>query len=74
MARLAKLTWCSDRYVFALLILVGMTVNALLEAVLLGAYALVHRFIPLVQEKLHVIPTHHLGRFDTRVALAAVDL
>jgi hypothetical protein len=74
MARLAELSGFCYRNVLALLILVGMTVNALLEAVLFGTDAVVHRFITLVHEKLHVILTHDLSRFDALVALATVDL
>jgi hypothetical protein len=41
-----------------------MAVDAFFQAELFGAYTLVHGFITLVQEVLHVISAHIRGGFD----------
>ena len=40
-----------------------MTVDAFFEAVLLGAYTFVHRFITLMKQVLHVIFSYIINRF-----------
>lgn len=72
--RLAELTFGRNRDIFPRLILVGMATYALIQAELLGANTLVHGFITLMQQKLHVILSHHSRIRHTLVAIAAIDL
>lgn len=60
-------------YVFAIVILYGMTGYALLETVLLGAYATMHGFIAVVLDVIHVIVAHVQSRSYTCISLALAD-
>ena len=65
MAGLAELPRCIDRDELALLIFISVTGNAINQAVVLGAYALMHGFIALMHQELHMASAHHVGVFHT---------
>ncbi|OFZ66345.1 MAG: hypothetical protein A2V79_10145 [Betaproteobacteria bacterium RBG_16_56_24] len=52
----------------------GMTLDTVFQTVLFIAYSLMHRFIALVQEQVHVIYAHPLRIFYTLTALADIEL
>ena len=53
-----------------------MTLNTFSKAMLLSAYALMHCFIPLMHEEIHMRFAHFLGVLDTlnATALAYIQL
>jgi len=57
-----------------LIILDGVTGDALLEAVLLCAYAAMHGFYTLVLDELHVVVAHVISWSDTGITVALADL
>ncbi|MDP1717159.1 MAG: hypothetical protein Q8L40_03700 [Burkholderiales bacterium] len=51
----------------------GMALDAAIEAVVPGAYALVHCFIALMTEQFHVVFAHELGVFHAFFTLPGFD-
>lgn len=51
-----------------------MTIDTVLKTMLGRTDALVHGFVALMQDELHVIAQHDLFRFDTFVALIGINL
>ena len=68
-ARLAKLAVGVHRNELPLIIFVSVTINAVDQAMLLGADALVHGLVALMHQELHVVPAHHFGIFHALLQL-----
>jgi hypothetical protein len=51
----------------------GMALDAAIETVFSGAYALVHCFVALMHEQFHVVPAHEVGALDAFFALSSFD-
>ena len=64
MAAGAKTLFAQD----AIGLLIGVTVDALFEAVFACAYASMHGFIALVHDELHVALTHDIRVFNALLA------
>ena len=58
---------------FGLPLRLNMAIDAVDKAMLLGAHALMHGFIALVQNKVHVATAHDLGRLHALLALSLRD-
>jgi len=61
---LAELTLAIDRNELALFVFINVTIDAVHQTVLPGADSLMHGFVALMQQELHVIPPHHIRRFN----------